>query len=171
MKKIVSIIVSFALVISMTACSATMSKTITNKTKTKQQSNSKQIKVIPNTDIPVQMYFPIEDAFVQTMRDIGYTHMRISNTQDITAESLEQRTSDVTIVERAIGIVTNKERIGDGIILNTDSYYNYISYSNTDLEYSKGTVMITYFVYNPYTNYVDDIVERYDYVLDRRYEE
>ena len=31
--------------------------------------------------------------------------------------------------------------------------------------------MITYLMYNPETDYEDDIIERYDYVLDRNFED
>ena len=76
------------------------------------------------------------------------------------------------IVERVIGIVTNKERKSDGRILNTDSeQYNYISYNGCDLEYTTGTIIVTYLMYNPNTNYEDDIIERYDYILDKKFED
>ena len=37
--------------------------------------------------------------------------------------------------------------------------------------YNVGTVMLTYLLYNPDTSYEDDILERYDYILDDRFEE
>ena len=76
------------------------------------------------------------------------------------------------IVERAIGIVTNRERQGDGKILNTDDdYYNYISYRNVDFNTCDGTIVLTYLIYNPDTSYTDDIIERYDFCLDRNFED
>ena len=69
-------------------------------------------------------------------------------------------------------VETNKERKGDGRILNTDNErYNYISYNGCDLEYTTGTIIVTYLMYNPNTNYEDDIIERYDYILDKNFED
>jgi len=31
----------------------------------------------------------------------------------------------------------------------------------------EGDTILTYFIYNPDTNYMDDILERFDYVIDR----
>ena len=99
--------------------------------------------------------------------------MLIYDTDELTAEILENRTKqDSIIIERVIGMVTNREQDGDGIVLNTsDTVYNYISYRSVDFETCDGTIILTYFVYNPGTDYVDDIMERYDFVLDREYED
>lgn len=95
----------------------------------------------------------------------------IYDTDELTADILEHRTeSDVLIIERVIGQVTDGKTL-DGKVLNTeDDYYNYISYRYTYLPITEGTVLISYFIYNPMTDYVDDIVNRYDFILDRRYE-
>lgn len=103
----------------------------------------------------------------------GYEYMLIYDTDELTAEILENRTQqDSIIIERVIGMVTNREQDGDGIVLNTtDAEHNYISYRSVDFETCEGTIILTYFVYNPGTDYVDDIMERYDFVLDREYED
>ena len=97
---------------------------------------------------------------------------QIYDTDELTADILEHRTEhDVLIIERIIGQVTNGESF-DGRILNTkEPYYNYISYRYAGMPIQEGTVLITYFIYNPNTDGVDDIVNRYDFVLDRRYED
>lgn len=76
---------------------------------------------------------------------------------------LENRDGRV-IVERVKGVVLNDEF--DGKILNP--YYedfDYISYSclSDDPEVCEGTYVTTYFIYNPKTDYVDDIIDRWDY--------
>lgn len=85
---------------------------------------------------------------------------------------MEHRTeSNEIIIERCIGIVTNADHVGDEQILNTDdSYYNYINYENEDFEINTGTIILSYFIYNPGTNEIDDIMERYDILLSREYE-
>lgn len=67
------------------------------------------------------------------------------------------------VIEKFIGIVLNDQ--GDGRILNTESEYNYICYSSVD-NIKPGNIILTYCIYNPDTNYSDDIVARYDYVID-----
>lgn len=55
---------------------------------------------------------------------------------------------------------------GDGRVLNyTDPDYYYINYSRVE-NISVGDVILTYCVYNPNTNYEDDILERFDYIID-----
>lgn len=67
--------------------------------------------------------------------------------------------------------MTKAERPGDGRILNTeDTQYNYISYSGVD-DTRDGTIILTYLLYNPGTDYEDDIMERFDFILDRSYED
>lgn len=84
---------------------------------------------------------------------------------------MENRTNlDGVVVEKMIGMVMN-ENNGNGIILNTkDTEHNYISYNNMDFETHEGTIILTYYVYNPETNYLDDVLERYDFVLNREHE-
>lgn len=100
--------------------------------------------------------------------DSGLNNFRIYNASELTSEILENRTnSDTIIVERCIGIVTNEKRIGDGKVLNAlDENYNYISYMDVDGA-KEGNTIVTYLVYNPDNNFVDDIMERYDYILNK----
>lgn len=85
--------------------------------------------------------------------------MEIINTAELTAETLENRNGDI-IVERVLGIVIDAKN-GLGYELHNG---NHISYKNV-LGISNGDVICTYLVYNPETNIIDDIVDRYDYVI------
>ena len=91
----------------------------------------------------------------------------IYDAADLTADILEHRTEHNTlIVERVIGQVTDAGT-GDGKVWGTDEYIRYL---NVDAPIANGTVLISYFIYNPMSNGVDDIANRYDFILDRRYE-
>lgn len=68
----------------------------------------------------------------------------------------------IMYIERIYGIVTDNEK--NGTVLNppVDGGY-YISYASvTDAEI--GDTIITYCVYNPYSNYDDDVIERWDFI-------
>lgn len=87
--------------------------------------------------------------------------VEVYETDDLSTEILETRQGKgKLIIERCVGIVTDAEK-GDGKILNTTSEYDYISYRGVKGNLHKGDIVITYFVYNPDNNYVDDM-ERYD---------
>lgn len=178
MKKIIAIIMVLVLMVSITACSM-------NKTTDNPQINAKEMNIEQSTEQlderhtyiingkrqQISSYYPIEDNFVMCIVDVGYTNFHIYNSKNVTGEMLTNRTkSDKIIVERVIAIVTNAKRQGDAKVLNTNGDYNYISYYGTDLDYTTGTIMISYLMYNPDTDYEDDIIERYDYVLDRNFE-
>ena len=100
------------------------------------------------------------------------TDLSIFDVDALTMDMLEHRTEQNNLyIERCIGIVTNKERDGDGKILNTaDPVYNYISYKDSGLDYTDGTIIVTYCIYNPATNACDDVIDRFDYVLSRDWE-
>lgn len=51
--------------------------------------------------------------------------------------------------------------------LGVGNKYNYISYKGVK-GIRKGDVVLTICIYNPGTNYEDDIVERFDYIIDRK---
>lgn len=174
MKKIIAFIITFAIVFTFAACAQTEpaeEKPAESVGVTAAKSNLTF--TFNGAEHTVQAYYPIEDNYVMEMVNKGYINFDIYDTKTVTADMLANRAEHHRIiVECVIGIVTNKEREGDGRILNTDDdYYNYISYRDTDLDYTTGTIMVTYLMYNPDTNYEDDIIERYDYVLDRNYED
>ena len=179
MKKIIAFILTLSIVFTLAACGTSVpaenqeqpSELFDDVSVT--SSFSDNVYTFNGTEYTVLSYIPVEDNYVMEMVDKGYINFDIYDPADITTDMLTKRTaSHRIIVERIIGIVTNEERDGDGIILNTDDEkYNYISYSSTDLDYTTGTIVVTYLMYNPKTNYEDDIIERYDYVLDRSYED
>lgn len=174
MKKIIVFILSLVIVLSATACSTAPAEENQNTSEIIGTTSFYGMQFEINGTIQtINDYSGIEDSFVLEMHDKGYNNIDIYDTKDITENLLESRTeSDRLIVERAIGIVTNRERQGDGKILNTDDdYYNYISYRNVDFNTCDGTIVLTYLIYNPDTSYTDDIIERYDFCLDRNFED
>lgn len=90
--------------------------------------------------------------------------LAVMQPDEITEDYIINRNGKL-VIEKFIGIVLNDQ--GDGRILNTASEYNYICYSSVD-NIKPGNIIITYCIYNPDTNYSDDIVARYDYVIDDR---
>lgn len=116
-------------------------------------------------------YIAIENSFIKELHKKGYKNVAIYPTDELTNETLENRTNlDGVVVEKMIGMVA-KGNNGNGIILNTkDTEHNYISYNNMDFEIHEGTIILTYYVYNPETNYLDDVLERYEFVLNREHE-
>ena len=76
-------------------------------------------------------------------------------------EILENRTPDTIIVERCIGVVTSTN--GDGTLIYSDMEFNYIYYST--VRFSPWDVVVTYNVYNPETQYTDDVIFRFDFKI------
>lgn len=94
----------------------------------------------------------------------------VIDSHELTAEIITNRTNhNVLLVERVIGVATSDN--GDGRVLNTNGDFNYISYRGIHEPYCVGTIIATYLIYNPDNNESDDIVSRYDYVIDRSFEE
>ena len=87
---------------------------------------------------------------------------------ELTGEILENRNGAV-IIEMLIGRIDNVEN-GDGTVLNTeDDYYTYINYSSyieKHPEAKVGDYVLTYSLYDPYNNCVDDILMRFDYPIE-----
>lgn len=186
MKKLFAIIMILTMVISFAACGGNDKSNI-QPIKAEGMNVEHEINVEPATEKTfderhtyiingqrqqVMPYYPIEDNFVMTIVAFGYTNFHIYNSCNVTGEMLRNRTkSEKIIVERVIAMITNADREGDATVLNTNGDYTYISYYGTDLDYTTGTIMVTYLMYNPKTDYEDDIIERYDFVLDRNYED
>lgn len=63
------------------------------------------------------------------------------------------------------GFLSALEASGWYIACPTDGCY--IPYKIGDYQMRDGTVFLSYMVYNPDNNYIDDIMERYDFILDR----
>ena len=85
-------------------------------------------------------------------------------TEQLTAEILENR-GDSIIIEKVIGKVTNKRK--DGKVIGGDPVYNYISYRKVKGA-KKGDIILTLLIYEPGSDGVDDIADRFDYIIDRK---
>lgn len=89
------------------------------------------------------------------------SHIEIINSNDLTIEELQSRNGKL-IIEVVIGQVDNFVT-GAGHVLDNPEYY--ISYKGVE-GISNGNIICTYFIYNPENNYEDDIMYRYDYIID-----
>lgn len=92
--------------------------------------------------------------------------VKIVNCNKLTYKMLTNRKGkNIVYVERIKGKVVNKKL--DGKILNCNkSSGNYISYKRVKGA-KKGDTIITYCVYNPYSNAEDDIILRLDFIINR----
>lgn len=88
-------------------------------------------------------------------------NIEIINSCDLTIEELQSRNGKL-IIEVVIGQVDNFVT-GAGHVLDNPDFY--ISYSSVE-GISNGNIICTYFIYNPENNYEDDIMYRYDYIID-----
>ena len=112
-------------------------------------------------------YTEAEEFFLKDFEK-RYSDYDLYDSNDLTDEILENRNGK-RIIERCVGIVTDSET-GDGMILNTDPDYYYISYAGVD-GVTDGTIVLSYMVYSTTDNSVDGIEERYDYIVSREYEQ
>lgn len=89
--------------------------------------------------------------------------VKVIDCNDLTEEMLTTRTDhNVMYIERIIGKVTDNKKNGKIINPPKDGGY-YISYASVKGA-RKGDTIITYCVYNPYSNYDDDVIERWDFI-------
>lgn len=111
-------------------------------------------------------YVHIEDNVVSLLKSAEFKNVKVYDSSEITPDILENRAGK-TIVERCYGIVLDMET-GDGRIINAaDGAGNYISYRSVYQTHDENSIMLTYLVYNPENNYCDDIIIRYDFVLEK----
>ena len=101
------------------------------------------------------------DFYNQLSEDLNI--IQVYSVDDLDGDKLENRNGNI-IIEKIIGQVLNAD--GDGIILNTKDRHNYISYKNVK-DAEVGDIILTYCIYNPDTNGTDDIIDRFDYIIDR----
>ena len=80
---------------------------------------------------------------------------QLYDSSELTEDILANRQGKL-IIEKCVGTVTDEEKNGS---LEDGSYISY-----ADIDCSKGDTVITYLIYNPETNYTDDVIERYDYI-------
>ena len=89
--------------------------------------------------------------------------IKIYDSADMTEEILTNRDGKI-IVEKIIGKVTNYKL--DGKILNCNANnQGYISYERVDGA-KQGDKIVTYYIYNPFTNEQDDVLTRLDFIID-----
>ena len=90
--------------------------------------------------------------------------IQIIDSNNLTPEMIQRRKGSI-IIEKCIGKVTDTE--GNGRLLNcTNPDYYYISYKSVE-NANIGDVILTYFVYNPDNNVEDDILYRFDVIIDK----
>lgn len=89
--------------------------------------------------------------------------MEIYDSSELTEEILTNRNGKI-IIEKVIGKVTNYKL--DGTILNASADNGtYINYKCVDGA-KEGDTIVTYFIYNPFTNMHDDVLTRLDFIID-----
>ena len=90
---------------------------------------------------------------------------RVIDCDKLTEKMLTHRISKkrhIMYIERIIGKVTDNKKNGKIINPPKNGGY-YISYKSVKGA-RKGDLIITYCVYNPYSNYDDDVIERWDFI-------
>lgn len=106
------------------------------------------------------------DNMIQNVNTI-----EIYDTSELTPQVMANRNGKI-IVEKIIGEVTNYKL--DGKILNCDTNNggytnkdggNYISYQRVNGA-KEGDKIVTYYIYNPFTNAQDDVLTRMDFIID-----
>ena len=88
---------------------------------------------------------------------------QVIDCNNLTLEMLTTRAEkNIMYIECIYGIVTDNAK--NGKILNTPEDGGcYISYDRVE-DARKGDLIVTYCVYNPYSNYDDDVIERWDFI-------
>lgn len=87
--------------------------------------------------------------------------IKVIDSTDLTMDMIAARNGKL-IIEKAVGVVTDAET-GAGYVLGYPDFY--ISYASVE-DIQNGDVICTYFVYNPDSDYEDDILMRFDYIID-----
>ena len=131
--------------------------------------NGKLKKVLIVTLASISIIGNVTSAPVQarTYTDVAKNEpmVKVIDCNDLTEKMLTHRSSKkrhIMYIERIIGTVTDNKK--NGKILNppVDGGY-YISYASVKGA-RKGDTIITYCVYNPFSNYDDDVIERWDFI-------
>lgn len=111
-----------------------------------------------HTDLSNHSLYPYYKSVMNSIDTV-----KIIDTEDLTEEMLLNRSKDGTIIiERSIGIVIDSDLNGE--IINTDDEF-YINYQSVE-GVKEGDIILSYFIYNPDTSYTDDILDRFDYIID-----
>lgn len=107
-------------------------------------------------------YYNSQIAFYDNMIEDINT-IEIYDNSQMTEQILTNRNGKI-IVEKIVGEVTNYKL--DGKILNCNvNNGNYINYERVDGA-KEGDKILTYYIYNPFTNEQDDVLTRMDFIID-----
>ena len=115
------------------------------------------VSIIGNTFTPVQA------SCTDVAKNAPIT--RVIDRDKLTEKMLTHRSSKkrhIMYIERIVGRVTDNKKNGKVLNPPKDGGY-YISYASVKGA-RKGDLIITYCVYNPYSNYDDDVIERWDFI-------
>ncbi len=119
-------------------------------------ANENKLTINTSTDsydfVPIVNVIPSETETTETETD---NICKIYNSSDLTEDILANRQGKL-IIEKCTGTVSDDEKNG---VLEDGSYISY-----EDVDCAKGDTITTYLIYNPDTNYTDDVVERFDFV-------
>ena len=85
--------------------------------------------------------------------------VKIVSEKKLTYKALMHRKGKVLYIERIHGTVVNKKLDGE---TTADEY---ICYSRLKGKVKPGDEVVTYCIYNPFNNWIDDIDERYDIII------
>lgn len=169
-RKIAYIITTSALITSAFLIGKTMStqKTVEPKPNAKQYLAVNDIKSIDyyasenkltvNTSTDSYNFEPTINV-IPTETETQDNICQLYDSSELTEDILVNRQGKL-IIEKCVGTVLDDEK--NGAIQNADSDYNYISYADVDC--TKGDTVTTYLIYNPKTNYTDDVINRIDFV-------
>ena len=80
---------------------------------------------------------------------------QLYDSSELTEDILANRQGKL-IIEKCVGTVIDDEKNGS---LEDGSYISY-----ADVDCTKGDTSTTYLIYNPETNYTDDVIKRFDFV-------
>lgn len=85
--------------------------------------------------------------------------VKILSEKKLSYKALFSRKGKVLYIERCYGTVLNRRLDGE------TTTGGYICYSSLKGKVKPGDEVVTYCVYNPFNNWIDDIDERYDVIL------
>jgi len=85
--------------------------------------------------------------------------VKILSEKKLSNKALMHRNGKVLYIERSYGTVLNRQLDGE----TTAGYY--ICYSRLKGKVRPGDEVVTYCIYNPFNNWIDDIDERYDIII------
>lgn len=120
--------------------------------------------------ISIDDYSSYEEEFIAGFEEsTSKDNYELYDCSELTTEILANRNGKF-VIERCVGIVT--DNVGSGKLLNYENPdFYYISYRTSVKDCKKGDIILSYMVYNPENNYIDDIIKRYDFVISKDYED